>query len=212
MIWADFYDQIRSEVPAVESNVVDATLRRVTIEFCEETLVHVVDAAAVDIVAGTAAYSLVSPVSETDVVDVRYAWANGWPLGYLSAEQLSERNAYWPDDEADQPQWFTQQDPTQIILYRKPTVSYVGGLKMKVALRPTPTSTGVEDWIASRWFYTLASGCKAALMEMPAKPWTAPDYARQFRAQFEADKTAATIEAKRSFTRAQTRVRMSRTW
>lgn len=212
MNWSGFYDGIRPEIPASEPALVDATLRRAAIEFCEETGIYILDFTPVNIVANTAAYTLTSPTAFTEAMEIKHAWANDVPITPISQEDLAKLPGRWTNDTSTLPTNYTQQDDDNVILYPRPTVSYTAGLVMKVAVRPTIDATGIVDWFANKYYYDLSAGCKAMMMEMKGKPWSSPEGAAQFRAQFEGGKTSATIEANRSFTRAQVRVRMSRTW
>jgi hypothetical protein len=210
MKWSAFYDFVLPELNGVPTDLVDIYLRRAAIEFCEETSVYVADHDPISLIKGIAEYDLETPETETDIVSVKKAWVGNAPIDYLSQDTLNQRMSYWPADEATQPTAFTQQTQTSIIVYPKPTESFRNGLKMKVVLRPSLNATQIADWVATKYIQEITDGAKAMLMAMENKPWSSPSGEAKYRAQFEAGKTRATIEALRSFTRASQQVQLKR--
>jgi len=210
--WDEFYDGVRPQIPGAEPEILDEKIRSATIEFCDDTHIYQEFVTPVNIVANTATYSVTPATSGTDVVGVRKAWANGLPLDPVTEDVLEGLYTYWPDVTADAPNRFLQANPSSITLFPNPTTSVTSGLKMKIAIKPAVDATSVTDWIFENFYYAIVCGAKAMLMEMGGKPWTAPDYAKQYRAQFEAEKANAKILVSRSFTRTPPRVRMSRVW
>lgn len=210
MKWSGFYDYVLPEVTGVSTDLVDIYLRRAAIEFCEETSVYIADHDPISVIKGIAEYDLEAPEAETDIVVVKKAWIENTPLDYISQDTLNQRMSYWPSDEGSRPVAFTQQTQTSIIIYPKPTEPVKNGIKMKVVLRPTLTAKGIVDWMATKYIQEISDGAKAMLMAMANKPWSMPDGAATYRAQFEAGKTRATIEGLRSFTRASQQVQLKR--
>ena len=210
MKWSGFYDYVMPELPGVSTDIVDIYLRRAAIEFCEETSVYVSDHDPISLIKGIAEYDLEAPESETDIVSVKKAWVGDAAIEYVSQDTLNQRPVYWPSESAPRPTAFTQQTQTSLIAYPKPSESRRNGLKLKVVLRPSGASTGVVDWLGGKYIQEITDGAKAMLMAMPNKPWTQPDGAALYRAQFESGKTRATIEGQRSFTRTSMQVQLKR--
>lgn len=210
MKWSAFYDYVLPELNGVPTNLVDIYLRRAAIEFCEETTVYVADHDPISLIKGIAEYDLEAPEPETDIVSVKKAWVEDAGIEYIGQDTLNQRPTYWPGETAPRPTAFTQQTQTSLIVYPKPTESLRNGLKLKVVLRPTLSANNIADWLGGKYIQEISDGAKAMLMSMPNKPWTQPDGAAMYRAQFEAGKTRATIEAQRSFTRASQQVQLKR--
>ena len=210
MKWSGFYDYVLPEVAGITNDLVDIYLRRSAIEFCEETSVYSADHDPISLIAGIAEYDLEPPEPQTDIVSVKKAWVGDASISYVSQDTLNQRPTYWPDEEAPRPTAFTQQTQTSVIVFPKPTEALRNGLKMKVMLRPALDAAGIVDWMATKYIQEITDGAKAMLMAMPNKPWSQPDGAAVYRAQFEAGKTRATIEAQRSFTRASQQVQFKR--
>lgn len=210
MKWSGFYDYVMPELSGVTPDLVDIYLRRAAIELCEETAVYVADHDPVSLIKGIAEYDLETPEPETDIVSVKKAWVGDAAIDYVSQDTLNQRPTYWPGETAPRPVAFTQQTQTSLIVYPKPSESIRNGLKMKVVLRPSLTSTGIADWVGGKYIQEISDGAKAMMMAMPNKPWTQPEGAALYRSQFEAGKTRATIEGQRSFTRTSMQVQLKR--
>ena len=199
------------EAPGAPEPVVAHTLRRAAIEFCEETVVHVIDAPPISVVAGVGEYPINSGDPELDVSMVKFVWFDGRPLTYVPQDVIDMNVAdYWPSKTAERPTCFTQQDQDHIIIYPKPSVDLPDALKLRLVVRPSLTSTGVVDWLGKRFIQEISYGALSMLAGMVGKPWSNPEAEAKYRAMFEAAKTRATIDAYRSFTRSPLRVALPR--
>lgn len=204
--WTGFYDHILPEVNGVAAGVVNFTLRQVCIDFCEETGIHRAEVTPINVVAGTAEYTLTSPVAETEPYKVAAAWHDDLPLDIATLDVLSSFQKYWPDTDGT-PRAYTQKQPDKIVLYPNPETALTAGLRVELILRPTQTSTGLTTWIAERYMDCLAYGVKGRLMAQPNRPWTNPDYAAYYLRLYGSARTAARAEANTSLTRAALSVR-----
>lgn len=203
MLWSAWYDSILTELPGAQAPVVEYALRQAAIDFCDETAIYTATLGAVDVVVGQSAYPLQSPDPEAEAFLVKSVWVNdGEALSFATQDALASWSTRWEALSGDPPKAFTQERYDQVHLVPIPEVGYVGGLVVRAALRPTLTSTGLTDHIATQYFDVLACGAKARLMGMSAKPWTNPDGEAKNRALFEAGKTRAVVDANRSLTRA----------
>lgn len=207
-LWSTFYDDILPYLNGVTTAVVDARLRKVAIEFCKETLLHSEELALINVVAGTAAYTLTPVTSETDVVQVKAAWVSGAPLDYAPLDVLNTVPGYWGTATSSTPTAYTQRTPTQVILYPAPSENITNGLRVEVTLKPTLTATGLTDWIATKYRYVIADGVIGQLMAQPAVPWNNPQGATYYLTKFEMGKSEAITDTYRSQTRATLQVRM----
>lgn len=212
MLWNAFYDVMLTELPGVPTNLVDLHLKLSAIEFLDETHVWVVTADPVDIVANTATYSLVAPaaITHADVAQVKVARFGGVPLTFITQDELRQSSTDLEAETNSSPRGFTQYADNTLTLIPPPSVALTAGLTMKLAIVPDLTATGVEDWIGGKWFRDIAAGAKAELMGMADKPWSNATRAKDCRAQFEAAKTRATIEANRGLTRATSQIQLKR--
>ena len=200
-LWSGFYDHILPEVNGVATGVVDHVLRQVCIDFCEKTRIHLSLVDPIDVVAGTAEYTLTSLVSGTEPYMVNAAWHDELPLRMAPLDSLNSFAEYWPDTDGT-PYAYTQKQSDKIILYPNPTTALTDGLRVELVLRPTSSSTGLTDWIATRYMECLAYGVKGRLMAQPNRPWTNPEYAQYFLSLYERARAKAAIEANKSLMRA----------
>lgn len=212
MLWDRFYDLVLPELSGIQPNFVDLQLRMAAIEFLEETQVWMVKADPIDVLANTATYALVPPVAilHADVAQVKDVRLNGAPLVFTTMDELRQSATNYETVSDPNPRGFTQYTQDTLTLVPTPSQAYPAGLTMKLALRPGLTALGVEDWIGQKWIQEISTGAKAMLMAMYGRPWSSPEGAAAYRAQFEAAKTRATIEANRSFTRANSTIQMPR--
>lgn len=206
--WSTMYDYILPDVMGVTSAVVDAELRKVCIDFFEQAHVMSEEVTPIDVVAATAEYTLTPVTTETAVVVVKAAWYDDAPLDLAPLDILSSKNPQWQDDTSSSPTAYTQRRPDKIILYPSPTESLADGLRVEIVLKPTLSSTGIEQWVRDRYVAALADGAKGRLMAQPGKPWTNLELSSYHTNLYEAAKTRATIDVNRSFTRAALSVRM----
>lgn len=206
--WSTFYDFILPEVNGVTTALVDFHLRQVAIDFCEETGLHTAEVAAINVVADQATYTLTSPVADTEPYRIKAAWFNNRPLDLAPIDILNASNPYWPSRESTKSYAFTQKQPDEIILFPKPDTALTGGLRVELILKPTLTSSGLVDWIATRYKLALAAGVKAQLMAMPDKPWTRPEFAANYASQYLKARADGRVDSNRSLTRAILSTRM----
>jgi hypothetical protein len=206
-VWSGFYDHILPEVNGVLPASVDFVLRQICIDFCQETGVHTSEVTPINVVALTAEYTLTSTVTGTEPYQVKAAWFDGTPLDLAPIDTLNAAPDYWPNVTATTSTAFTQKQPDKIILYPTPDTAVTAGLRVELILRPTQSSTGLTDWIATRYMRELACGVKGRLMAQSDKPWSRPDQAAYYLGLYEAAKTRATIDVNRSFMRSTLSVR-----
>ncbi len=179
MRWSDFQPFVAAEVQGVPAPVIDQYSRLIAIDFCEKTQLNVVDLDPIDVVAGTAEYDLYPPSSDDVISQVMLAWYNNAPLKFIPAAQLRRTGTYWPND-TGVVQGYTQLVPASLVLYPNPTTSLAAGLNLMVSLKPSLTSSALDDWIANKYFFDLANGIKGRLMGMPGQTWTSKDGAAYY--------------------------------
>jgi len=200
MLWTDFHNEMLPTLPGVPAELVNQQLRITAIDFCTATYAYKAASAPVDIVSGTAAYPLVSPDSGTEIVALDAVWVNERPVHPTTDTALSAAYTYWPGETAEQARSYLQVRPDQVVLFPQPSLGVTSGLKMRLVLRPTRTSTGLVDWFATRYFDTLVAGAKARLCAMPSKPWTDTNAAQMNAASYAAGRIDAVVDRNRGFT------------
>lgn len=195
----DMLNDVLPDVPGCTNELAINALRNAAIELCTKSWIYIQACDPQDTIIGQAEYDLdtFNGYKTVGIVTASFNDANILPIGITS---LNRSNLYWQDDTGTPTNYFTN-DYTTLRLYRIPDL--VGTLNVTVALTPTKTATGVENFIYDLYSEQLAAGAKARLMLIPSKPFTDPNTSREYRAQFAAAITDAKWRAHKSLTNAQ---------
>jgi hypothetical protein len=157
------------DVAGVPEPVAVNVIRKAAIEFCDRSRAWVVDHDPIDLVAGEATYQF-SPNNGTVVVRVEEAWVNG--LDITATTRLDvQRHINWTSLTGTATQYL-QENTEEIILFPKPIAALAAGLTMKVSLKPSRKSTGLEGWLVEKYLDDIIHGALWKLFEMPSKPWS----------------------------------------
>lgn len=202
-LWSAFYPDVLPELPGAPLPMVDHWLRNAAIEFCERSKAWVVDLASIDAVAGQMAYALPLPTG-TELVEIKAALFLGEKITPKAPGYLSGKYGDWRM-EIGTPAHYTHQSTDAVLLVPAPADAAVGAIKIKTAIRPSPTATGVDDWFFNKFRIAISAGCKAMMMAMADKPWATVDLAVANAGLFEAAITKATGAAANGFTTARPR-------
>jgi len=109
-------------------------------------------------------------------------WAGASVLS--ETQNLNATSTPWTDV-IGTPSGFTIQFPDKFILVPMPQTAYTNSIKMTLSIKPTRTSTGMEQWVIDKYREEIAHGAKAKLFALPQKPWSNSDEARFHQAMFE---------------------------
>lgn len=199
--WSAWYDHVMPELPGCSIAMVDIELRRKAIEFCNDTAVYGLDLAAINTVANTAEYALVSPDADAECFLVLDAWFLGTRIERATQDELGENHARWQEDTTVNPKRYTQTRYDKVRLVPIPSTSITGALTIRAACRPLRTATGLADHIANQYFDAIAFGALGALLQKSQKPWSNPSDGAAYAARYANAKHAARIAVSRSLAR-----------
>lgn len=202
--YSDMLDDVLPSLAADPSDpVTEHAIKRAVIEFCAGSWIwkHLPD--PMDVTANEAVYDL-EPLPGTDVSMVMSVALDGYPLTNKATDWLDSNEPGWRTVTGT-PRYFTQVDPTQLILAQVPSASTTGGLTATLALQPDQRATGFPSWIANQYLYALADGAISRLMLMPNKPWTDLPNGQDRRTRFDAAIANARATAVGGLGRAPTR-------
>lgn len=201
--YTNLYDEVLPDVPGVPVNVALHAIRNACIKFCERSKIWVVDHDPVAAIANESVYQF-EPPNGAVVCDVSTVRFDGVDIDPTT--QLDLRNEYrnWPSLTGT-PLRYLQENTEELILFPKPNASLANALTMKVALKPTRKSTGIEGWIIEKYQEELAHGAKAKLFAMQKKPWSSGDLAGYHAGMFESAIAAAKLSVAKSLGRARLR-------
>lgn len=194
-LFTTLYDEVLIDVPGVPADVALNAIRNTAIEFCDRTMCWVVDADPISSVAGLSVYQF-EPENGSEVAGVIQANYSGSRIYPMTASQLDDEYSQnlW-SEQTGVPRYYLIEQPEEFILVPIPSESVDSAIKMKVSLKPTRTSSGMERWVIDKYFDTLAHGAKARLCAMHKKPWTDSGQANFHTEKFEQGITAASAHS-----------------
>ena len=174
------FNEVLPEVPGASQDIALNAIRNAAIEFCDRSMCWTYTQDPISAVANQPNYAF-EPDNGADVAGVIQAWFNGLLITFKTAQQLEQDQGSsdgvlvsgFPWSEATgTPLAFTIERADEFILVPMPDTSITDAIKMKLALKPSRTASGMEKWVMDKHYMAIASGAKAKLMESPGKPWS----------------------------------------
>lgn len=159
-----------SMVPACPEVIAERAIRSAAIELCEKTDVYQQQLDPITVVAGIYEYDLEPP---TGTVVHRIVWMTheGKTLEPVSSGLLEQRKENWRNDTGT-PEYFIKQGLSIVNLVPVPSATISQAVEIRVALKPTQTSTACDDEIMTDYRDAIINGAIFRLCRMPAKDWT----------------------------------------
>lgn len=172
-------------LPAIEDCV-----RLSAIRFCEQSSCLVEIKSDIDIVSGTADYTLSTAQAGLEVHLIKKVLLKG--VGVLQARNKIELESLYPNgwifEEAfsvDQIEcWFSPLHNT-VKLVPKPMFSATAVLSAEMVLKPTRSTQVIPDLIFSRYADAVADGALAILHATPDEVWAKPDRVAMYQSRFD---------------------------
>jgi hypothetical protein len=184
-LYTAWYDEVLPDMPGVLQALALNEIRKAAIEFCHKSLVWAVDHDPVSVAATVSNYDF-SPPANTQVVQVLQAWFSlRRPVEPKTPKDLAEIYGDWRAAESGEPKFITQTNPTTFYLVPVPNAAVANGLTLRVALKPTRASTGLDSMIWEEYADTITKGAKSRLFLMNKKPWANPQMGQNLEAEFE---------------------------
>lgn len=206
--WSAFFDLLSPDVPGCPQAMQELAVRQAGIAFCEQSLAWTYDHPEIAVIVGTDEYAFIPPVGAV-VHAITYAEFNGQEI---YSDVRPDNMLIWNWRHQTGTPQYALGGPTSVTLV--PTPNVAGPLAMTVALKPSPTATGIDADIFNEYRTGIAHGALAKLMMSPKKPYTSPALAQMHQQQFNIEAATAGIRKYRGFTRAplQTAIMRRRTW
>jgi hypothetical protein len=194
------------DVPGVLQALALNAIRQAAIEFCEKSLAWNHEHDAVTVVANVNLYDYSKPAN-TVVVRPLQAWINKLePIAFKTPGQLSELLGDWRAAKGS-PSFITQVRPSQFYLAPMPNRTIPLGLTLRIAVKPSRASTGLETYLYEDYLDAITAGAKARLFAMNKKPWANPGLAAECRADFDTKTREARDRVSRGYGPAKHRAR-----
>lgn len=206
-----FYPEVMPYFPGIPEPLAFNAVRNACIEFCDRTDWLVYTPVLQDVIQNQAEYDLTLDVpNDTTVARVQSAWYVDLPLVPRSDDDLRRiYNLNWRD-QTGRPAYYTQYEPTTMILCPVPDQNASQSLAVTLILRPTRDSTTVDDRLHERWVEVIAYGARMRLHEAAGHAYENPTLAEKYRALFKNGIDQAIAERTRGMTRSTMRVRPPR--
>lgn len=197
--WSDFYDLVMPGLPGCPFGMVDNALRQSAIVFCEQSLAWRFIHPDVPVVAGTAEYAFVPP-PDAMVYCIIYAALDGEEIeSHAGESSITIRN--WRARSGTP--LYVLGGATAATLVPNPDAA--GTLTMTAALKPSASSTGIDDTLFNEFREPIMHGALAQLMLSPKKPYTDAQLAAYHQREFGTKTAAVGMRVARSYTRASLR-------
>jgi len=211
--YSAFLDYVMPEVPGCTTEMALLEIKNTVIDFCEKSLVLKADHDPVTATAGVIDYDLEPPDGYL-VVKIEQAWYKGQKLDPMSPDQVQTPSIYNQNSgylvNKGDPRLFIQKDPRTFSLYPIPGETVPLSITMRISLKPTRTSTTIEDVIFEEYAEVIGHGAVSRLALSPGKPYSNRQLAADKQSLYIAGLNVARDRAQKGFVRASQHVRMRR--
>lgn len=198
--WSYWLPDLMPHVPGCPQVLAEHELRRSAQAFFIQTRAwKVTESASLPVAAGQDEVTIAPSDAGQDLVRMEAAWFDGVKLTPSTATQL---DADYGDDwsvHTGTPDRYIQDTPGVLRLYPIPMAAATTGLKVRLSVAPSESSTGIPDEMAVRFRDEIHVGAKSRLMLYPGKPWTNLEMAAVYGQAFNNMVAIATTAAARSF-------------
>lgn len=184
-----FFPYVMHEVPGAPEPLVVRAIRDAAIEFCEKSLILTRDHDPITVKAGVVDYDL-EPPNGYLVIKIQKAWLDNNPLTPLAPDVVRDASVYNRLFAAYQsapstPQAYLQKEERSVSVWPLPDKQYTKSLTMRVALKPTRSSSSVDDVLFEDYAEQIGSGALSKLMASANKPYTNLDMAAVHKSLFQ---------------------------
>lgn len=212
--YEDFLSRVLIEVPGCAEISALLAIKDTCIEFCEKSLILVRDHDPITVAKGEVDYDLEAP-TDMVVVKVMKAWMESKPIDPLYPDVVTDASVYNRLFSSFQaapslPQRYLQKSERTITVWPLPDKAYPNGLTLRVALKPTRSSTSVDDVIYEDYADVIAAGALSRLLRSNSKPYTDLRLAEDRRREFMAGVNVARQRSGHGHTRSNLSVRLRR--
>lgn len=167
---------VQVNVPECPAIIINDTVVRAAIEFCEKSTFWRYSLDNIPTVDGVDTYTLEPPLT-TVVSDIIWATYNDTPLTEKTESGIQ------PYVGPGIPTYFTLSNPRELQVAPEPGTG--GVVKLRVALKPAPNATTIEEYVLDEWSEAFQHGALQRLYAMPKKPWSDPQLSIYHAGQFQ---------------------------
>jgi hypothetical protein len=207
--FVEFADYVRPFIPGVPDTALQAAVRSASIEFCDQSMYWIYDHDPITTLADINEYDLDAPCDGIPA-RVLVAFFNDIPLVPKSEDQLVNLfGDNWRDRTGD-PRYYLQDRYEDLIVAPCPTERTANAITLRIAVKPTQSSTEIDSDVYEQWAEYIGYGARARLHEIPNQMYSDPAMSARCWAMFKYGIGKAKIERNRSLTRARQFLQPSR--
>lgn len=166
--------KMAASVPGCPRPTLIQYIRDAAIEACEKTLAWRYEQPMIRLTPGVYEYEYETPEG-AELVAVIHSTVNGQTLEPVSQDDLHARYPTWPSTDVGErstPRVLSQFNPDNFVVAPVPDASESYDVKMFVALRPTPTATGMDKTAFDELEQLIVHGALQHLLVLPDKSWS----------------------------------------
>ena len=208
-VLTDFHDLLMPELPGCPAAMVNLQLIQTAREFCQTTSAWVLPLETVNVIAGTAAYSLFlsDPTAElTRITSMSFAGQLLWVRDEMYLNQASVFT--YPAYRRNEPPFTLSDDLLNITLTAYELAGSTGALTLLGACKPVRTTPDLPDLLMSQYSDAIRYGTLSRLMIMGKKPWTDRELAAKYMNDWKSEVNYAAYQVQVGNTNAPLRVQM----
>lgn len=208
-----FLDYVLPQVPGATNEMALLEIKNTIIDFCEKSLLLQIDHDPVTAINGIMDYDL-EPPSGRLVVKIIRAWYKNIILEPVGPDEIYTPSIYNQNSGAlvrrEDPRLITQKDARTFSVYPIPNETVSNSITLRVALKPTRTSTSIDDFIFEDYAEIIGHGAISRLCISPDKPYSNPQLAAARNALYLAGLNVARDRALKGYVRTSKHVKMRR--
>jgi len=208
-----FLDYVLPQVPGATNEMALLEIKNTIIDFCEKSLILQIDHDPITAINGIMDYDL-EPPSGKLVVKIIRSWYKGFELEPVGPDEIHTPSIYNPNSGAlvrrEDPRLITQKDARTFSVYPIPNETVSNSITLRVALKPTRTSTTIDDFIFEDYAETIGHGAISRLALSPDKPYSNPQLAAARNALYLSGLNVARDRALKGYVRTNKHVQMRR--
>jgi hypothetical protein len=199
--WSTWFPDLQPHLPECPTPIIEHELKRAAQAFFTGSKAWIITPTETAVAADTAEVAVALGDATVEMVQILKGWYDSANLDILAVGDLDARYVDDWTEHTGSPTDMVQMSPFSVRLYPIPEVDASTGLKVRVAVRPSESSTGLPDDIAAKFRDAMITGAKARLMLYPGKPWTNVELGAAMSALFEQQIDSARLAAFKSFGR-----------
>jgi hypothetical protein len=173
---SDFLDNVMPHVPSANVDMALLEIKNTIIDFCEKSLILQTTLDPIAGIENVSDYDL-EPPKDKKVTKILKGWYKGRELTPVSFDEINTPGAYnasAPDASVrfEDPRSVWQKDADTFSVYPIPNETLANAMTLVVALKPTRSTTSIDDVIYEDYAEIIAHGTLARMFMSHDKPYT----------------------------------------